>query len=221
MSQTSSRTLHFLQGSHLASDSFCFNDCSTTLNALPVSSVQTLGELARRVLRRDVSLDLISESDAVAASSSPSGSAAPTTRLITAVRSALRTLIFVQQGALKAMLSGSQVRDDLLTLGLNKERSEIIATAWDAESSNLIQQSLDYSVLGEKNALVDADLRFGVTVAMDDIGQVGHTFVQMRLSTTDSGGELQHRRIEMDISDFYKLLSAVETAQTYVTALEQ
>ena len=218
-SQSTIRTLHFLQGGHLSSESPCFSDCTTTLNALPISSVGALGDLARRVLRRDVSLDLVAESDAVAAASS--GSAAASSRLITAVRSALRTLVFVQQGALKAMLSGAQVKEDLSTLGLNAERCDILAAAWDAESSNLIQQSLDWAVLGEKNALVDADLRFGVTVAMDDIGQVGHTFVQMRLSTTDAGGALQNRRIEMDISDFYKLLSAVETAQTYVTALEQ
>jgi COMM domain len=74
-------------------------------------------------------------------------------------------------------------------------------------------------------ALVDAELRFGVTVSTDDVARVGQTFVQIRLATTradgsGAGAALEQRHIEMSIPEFYKLLSALETAQSYVKALE-
>jgi len=213
--------MHFLGGGALPAESPVAHDFSATLNALPPAAVAALAELALRALRRDASLDLLAECDAVAASAGQARAAQ-----LAAARAALRSLLLALSGAQKHSLSGAQLREDLgaAPLSLEAARADALAAAWERAAPGLAMLAADRATLGAGagGALVDAELRFGVTVSTDDVARVGQTFVQLRLSTTAPGGAaeaIEHRHLEMSVPMLYSLLSALETAESYVKAL--
>ena len=67
-------------------------------------------------------------------------------------------------------------------------------------------------------ALVDADWRFGVTTATDDVARVGSTFVQLRLTLLD-GGSVRDEHMELTLAQFYDLLAQLERARSYTDYL--
>ena len=229
--------MHFLGGGALPAESPVAHDFSATLNALPPAAVAALAELALRALRRDASRDLLAECDAVAASAGQARAAQ-----LAAARAALRSLLLALSGAQKHSLSGAQLREDLgaAPLSLEAARADALAAAWERAAPGLAMLAADRATLGAGagGALVDAELRFGVTVSTDDVARVGQTFVQLRLSTTKApgadggaggasaragggsgGGGLEHRHLEMSVPMLYQLLSALESAQGYVDNL--
>ena len=90
------------------------------------------------------------------------------------------------------------------------------------------------------HGLGDAEWRFGVTVAADDVARVGSTFLQMRLKidgVPDAGqvggrpasgaaaappaADLRAEHQEVAIPQFYDLPSQLEKAQSYALCLGQ
>jgi hypothetical protein len=167
-------------------------------------------------------LDLLAAAEGVCAAGGPAAKAK-------VVKAGLRTLMFILQGAAKHGVTPAALRDDLAALGLDAARAGGAGAAWEAGGGALIQVATDRAVEGAGGSLVDAEWRFGVSVSTDELGRVGSTFLQVKLATvggrggeggSGSGGQqLATHHMELTISQFYDLLSALEKAKSYVEFL--
>ncbi len=88
---------------------------------------------------------------------------------------------------------------------------------FDTHSIALTQITADIANQNSGGILLDADWRFGVTVSTDDVGRVGTTFMQMRLLIDEGKGGAQDQFVELNVSQFFTLLSQLEKAQTLMS----
>mmetsp|Transcript_87509 Transcript_87509/g.175081 ORF Transcript_87509/g.175081 Transcript_87509/m.175081 type:complete len:227 (-) Transcript_87509:87-767(-) len=161
-----------------------------------------------------------------------------------ALKNVARGLIIFYRGAAKNNLNPKQVAEDCATFGLTEEAGGALAAAWEGAFRALASASVRSSVMA--NQVVDMEWKFGVTAASDELGQVGSTFLHLKLvidkglvtqtaaaaaaggagaGEAEGGGSLRKARVledvfmELTLPQFYEFMADMEKAKTYVDFL--
>ncbi|XP_036041322.1 COMM domain-containing protein 7 isoform X1 [Onychomys torridus] len=96
------------------------------------------------------------------------------------LKSIMKSLLLVPNGALKKGLTAEQVRTDLLTLGLSEEKATYFSEKWKQNAPTLAQWAIGQTLM--INQLIDMEWRFGVTSGSSELEKVGSIFLQVRSS---------------------------------------
>jgi len=127
-----------------------------------------------------------------------------------ALKNVFKSLLSVPNSALKKSLSNTQVKEDLVNLGLSEEKAEYFSEQW---KTNLV--ALSRSALGQTlmvNQLLDMEWKFGVTAASSELDKVGNTFLQLKL-VINTGNGVTNSYMELTLPQFYSFLHEMEKAK--------
>ncbi|XP_058989540.1 COMM domain-containing protein 7 isoform X1 [Mustela lutreola] len=102
------------------------------------------------------------------------------------LRSIVKSLLLVPNGALKKSLTADQVRGDLITLvsfcsliGLSEEKATYFSEKWKQSAPTLARWAIGQTLM--INQLVDMEWKFGVTSGSSELEKVGSIFLQLKL----------------------------------------
>ncbi|XP_022350367.1 COMM domain-containing protein 7 isoform X2 [Enhydra lutris kenyoni] len=95
------------------------------------------------------------------------------------LRSIVKSLLLVPNGALKKSLTADQVRTDLITLGLSEEKATYFSEKWKQSAPTLARWAIGHTLM--INQLVDMEWKFGVTSGSSELEKVGSIFLQLKL----------------------------------------
>ncbi|XP_032760370.1 COMM domain-containing protein 7 isoform X2 [Rattus rattus] len=101
------------------------------------------------------------------------------------LKSIMKSLLLVPNGALKKGLTAEQVRTDLLTLGLSEEKATYFSEKWKQNAPTLAQWAIGQTLM--INQLIDMEWRFGVTSGSSELEKVGSIFLQVSLWSVVTG----------------------------------
>ncbi|XP_008760532.2 COMM domain-containing protein 7 isoform X1 [Rattus norvegicus] len=101
------------------------------------------------------------------------------------LKSIMKSLLLVPNGALKKGLTAEQVRTDLLTLGLSEEKATYFSEKWKQNAPTLAQWAIGQTLM--INQLIDMEWRFGVTSGSSELEKVGSIFLQVSLWSVATG----------------------------------
>lgn len=132
-----------------------------------------------------------------------------------ALRASARVLMLVLAGAVRSTSSPAALRDDMDRLGFAAEKVDVFCSKWSTMCAHFFAQAAALPRPAAAFPLVDAEWRFGVTTATDELARVGSTFVQLKLSVLN-GSALQDEHVELSLSQFYELLAQLERARSYM-----
>eukprot|EP00211_Chloroparvula_japonica_P015882 CAMPEP_0119119038 /NCGR_PEP_ID=MMETSP1310-20130426/706_1 /TAXON_ID=464262 /ORGANISM="Genus nov. species nov., Strain RCC2339" /LENGTH=190 /DNA_ID=CAMNT_0007108449 /DNA_START=271 /DNA_END=839 /DNA_ORIENTATION=+ len=118
-------------------------------------------------------------------------------------------LLFLQ-GATRYALTLEQLRDDLLGLGLSKEKIVLVAKLWHKRAEDLCDIATDQTL--RVNELVDMEWSFGVAASNDEVKQLGSAFLRVKL-VLDNGGKPETVFMEMSLPQFYEFIHGMERAR--------
>ncbi|KAM9589348.1 COMM domain-containing protein 7 isoform 3-T3 [Trichechus inunguis] len=104
------------------------------------------------------------------------------------LRSTVKSLLLVPNGALKKSLTAEQVRADFITLGLSEDKATYFSEKWKQNSQTLAQWAIGQTLM--INQLIDMEWKFGVTSGSSELDKVGSIFLQ--LPTRDGASQSQH-----------------------------
>eukprot|EP00462_Mataza_sp_D1_P001079 CAMPEP_0175092474 /NCGR_PEP_ID=MMETSP0086_2-20121207/2482_1 /TAXON_ID=136419 /ORGANISM="Unknown Unknown, Strain D1" /LENGTH=195 /DNA_ID=CAMNT_0016365339 /DNA_START=50 /DNA_END=637 /DNA_ORIENTATION=- len=126
-----------------------------------------------------------------------------------ALNSTVRGVLFFFTEALKSNLAPGAVKDDLIKLGLQEPKAELLCVEWKqkfaALSSNMIGKTLNV------DKLVDMEWKFGVAAATDELKDVGSCFLQLKL-VLDKGTHREDVLMELSLPQFYQFLQQMQKA---------
>ena len=126
------------------------------------------------------------------------------------LKSILNAYLFFLSHCLKKNMAASNVEEDLLTFGVDKEKANYIATQFGRKfielSSTMIENTL------KVNELVDMEWKFGVTAANSEVEKVGKVFLQLKLKV-NRGDSIENVHMELTLNQFYSFLSELQKAQ--------
>ena len=100
---------------------------------------------------------------------------------------------------------------------LSEEATATLRGAWESSSRALASAGVKGSIMA--NQLVDMEWKFGVTAASDELGQVGSTFLHMKLVVDKGNGLREDVFMELTLPQFYEFMADMEKAKTYVDFL--
>lgn len=126
------------------------------------------------------------------------------------LRNLMKSVLLVPHGALKKNLTADQVKDDLLTLGLNEEKAMHLSQQWGAHYAVLSRLAVGQTLM--VNQLVDMEWKFGVTVGTSEIQKVGNIFLQLKL-VIRKGNSTENVYMELTLPQFYNFLHEMERAK--------
>uniref|UniRef100_A0A1A8P2G6 COMM domain containing 7 n=1 Tax=Nothobranchius pienaari TaxID=704102 RepID=A0A1A8P2G6_9TELE len=126
------------------------------------------------------------------------------------LRSLMRSVLLVSQGALKKNLTAEQMSEDLLTLGLNEDKATYFSQKWGEHYSALSKQAVGQTL--KVNQLVDMEWKFGVTVGTSEVQKAGSIFLQLKLMVR-RGNSTQNLYMELTLPQFYHFLHEMERAK--------
>lgn len=126
------------------------------------------------------------------------------------LRNLMKSVLLVPHGALKKNLTADQVKDDLLTLGLNEEKATHFSQQWSAHYAVLSRLAVGQTLM--VNQLVDMEWKFGVTVGTSEIQKVGNIFLQLKL-VIRKGNSTENVYMELTLPQFYNFLHEMERAK--------
>ncbi|MXQ84998.1 hypothetical protein E5288_WYG004126 [Bos mutus] len=95
------------------------------------------------------------------------------------LRSIVKSLLLVPNGALKKGLTAEQVRADFMTLGLSEEKAIYFSEKWKQNAPTLARWAVGQTLM--INQLVDMEWKFGVTSGSSELEKVGSIFLQLKL----------------------------------------
>ncbi|XP_070328622.1 COMM domain-containing protein 7 isoform X1 [Odocoileus virginianus] len=95
------------------------------------------------------------------------------------LRSIVKSLLLVPNGALKKGLTAEQVRADFMTLGLSEEKAIYFSEKWKQNAPTLARWAIGQTLM--INQLVDMEWKFGVTSGSSELEKVGSIFLQLKL----------------------------------------
>uniref|UniRef100_A0AC11B7C3 Uncharacterized protein n=1 Tax=Ovis aries TaxID=9940 RepID=A0AC11B7C3_SHEEP len=95
------------------------------------------------------------------------------------LRSIVKSLLLVPNGALKKGLTAEQVRADFMTLGLSEEKAVYFSEKWKQNAPTLARWAIGQTLM--INQLVDMEWKFGVTSGSSELEKVGSIFLQLKL----------------------------------------
>lgn len=126
------------------------------------------------------------------------------------LRNLMKSVLLVPQGALKKNLTADQIKEDLLTLGLNGEKAAHFSQQWGEHYAALTRLALGQTLM--VNQLVDMEWKFGVTVGTSEIQKVGTVFLQLKL-VVRKGNSTENVYMELTLPQFYNFLHEMERAK--------
>lgn len=127
-----------------------------------------------------------------------------------ALKNVFKSLLSVPNSALKKSLSQSQIREDLVNLGLSESKADYFAEQWKTNLGALSRSALGQTLM--VNQLVDMEWKFGVTAASSELDKVGNTFLQLKL-VINTGNGTTNSYMELTLPQFYSFLHEMEKAK--------
>ncbi|XP_076967638.1 COMM domain-containing protein 7 isoform X2 [Tamandua tetradactyla] len=92
------------------------------------------------------------------------------------LRSIVKSLLLVPNGALKRSLTAEQVRADFITLGLSEDKATYFSEKWKQNCPTLARWAIGQTLM--INQLIDMEWKFGVTSGSSELEKVGSIFLQ-------------------------------------------
>lgn len=116
-----------------------------------------------------------------------------------------------------------KIAPGLRSAGIGGEAATAFLEAWQRDGPALSAELGRRAALPH-HALVNAEWRFGVTIATHDVQRAGATYVHLRLSLAElgAGGSSSTPReelLELSLPQFYATLAALERAKSYAAFL--
>jgi len=115
------------------------------------------------------------------------------------------------KGAIRANLSLTLVKEDLLNLGLTEENAIRISSKYKSKfiemSRAMIGQTLNV------NQLVDLEWSFGVTASSSELGKIGSTYLQLKLVLDKGNNTTEDVHMDLTLSQFYEFLHEMQKAK--------
>ena len=127
-----------------------------------------------------------------------------------ALKGVFKSLISIPNGALKKSLNVSQLKEDLVNLGLSGEKADYFCQQWNNNLASLSKGALGQTLT--VNQLVDMEWKFGVTAASSEVDKVGNTFLQLKL-VINTGNGTKNTYMELTLPQFYSFLHEMEKAK--------
>ncbi|XP_075867142.1 COMM domain-containing protein 7 isoform X2 [Microcebus murinus] len=110
------------------------------------------------------------------------------------LRSIVKSLLLVPNGALKKGLTAEQVQADFITLGLSEEKATYFSEKWKQNAPTLARWAIGQTLM--INQLIDMEWKFGVTSGSSELEKVGNIFLQLKL-VVKKGNQTENLYIEM------------------------
>ncbi|XP_063104593.1 COMM domain-containing protein 7 isoform X2 [Cavia porcellus] len=132
------------------------------------------------------------------------------------LRSIVKSLLLVPNGALKKSLSVEQVRADFITLGLSEEKATYFSEKWKQNTPALAQWAVGQTLM--INQLIDMEWKFGVTSGSSELEKVGSIFLQLKL-VVKKGNQIENLYIELTLPQFYSFLHEMERVRASMECL--
>ncbi|KAM6165004.1 COMM domain-containing protein 7 isoform 2-T2 [Rhynchocyon petersi] len=123
------------------------------------------------------------------------------------LKSIVKSLLLVPNGALKKSLTAEQVRADFLALGLSEDKATYFSEKWKQNSPTLAQWAIGQTLM--VNQLVDMEWKFGVTSGSSELEKMGSIFLQLKL-VVKKGNQTENLYIELTLPQFYSFLHEME-----------
>uniref|UniRef100_A0A8C6BXK9 COMM domain-containing protein n=1 Tax=Monodon monoceros TaxID=40151 RepID=A0A8C6BXK9_MONMO len=123
------------------------------------------------------------------------------------VRSIVKSLLLISNGALKESLTAEQVQADFITLGLSEEKATYFSEKWKQNAPTLARWATGQTLM--INQLVDMEWTFGVTSGSRELEKVGSMFLQLKLVP-----QTENLYIELTLPQFYSFLHEMERVRT-------
>ena len=98
-----------------------------------------------------------------------------------------------------------------------ESKLEAIVAKWKKYSSTLVRSMVNqvFSI----NQLVDMDWKFGVTASTSEHGQLGHSFIQLKLVIDKGNKQREDVCLELSLPQFYKFLHEMQKARSSLELL--
>eukprot|EP00008_Paramoeba_atlantica_P011850 CAMPEP_0201490606 /NCGR_PEP_ID=MMETSP0151_2-20130828/26668_1 /ASSEMBLY_ACC=CAM_ASM_000257 /TAXON_ID=200890 /ORGANISM="Paramoeba atlantica, Strain 621/1 / CCAP 1560/9" /LENGTH=201 /DNA_ID=CAMNT_0047876609 /DNA_START=37 /DNA_END=642 /DNA_ORIENTATION=- len=126
-------------------------------------------------------------------------------------------LIFLN-GSTKYNLTGDQLKEDLVELGVEEKRIGAIQGLWNAKVDDLYDVAVAQSL--KVNELVDMEWSFGVAASCKEVKKLGSAFLRVKL-VLNRGGKIQTVFMEMTLPQFYEFIHEMEKAQASLASKSQ
>ncbi|XP_029975120.1 COMM domain-containing protein 7 [Salarias fasciatus] len=126
------------------------------------------------------------------------------------LKSLMKSVLLLPQGAVKKNLTSEQIRDDLLTLGLNQDKAAHFSQQWGENCGSLSRLAVGQTLM--VNQLVDLEWKFGVTVGTSEVQKAGNIFLQLKL-VVRRGSSTENVYMELTLPQFYNFLHEMERAK--------
>ncbi|XP_075427875.1 COMM domain-containing protein 7 isoform X2 [Ascaphus truei] len=95
------------------------------------------------------------------------------------LKSIVKSVLLILNGALKRNLTAEQLRADFLNMGLDDEKAGYFADEWSSDVSLLTRLAVGRTL--NINQLVDMEWKFGVTAASSELQKAGSIFLQLKM----------------------------------------
>ena len=127
-------------------------------------------------------------------------------------------LIVIWQNAIREGWDETRLKAMTESSGLSSAVSVALGKHWKKCSKLVASSGPGRSIEG--NEVVDMDWSFGVTAASNDSGNIGKTFLQMRLTLLDKTTEnVRNVFLELSLEQFYHFLAQLEGCKTAIDIL--
>lgn len=128
-------------------------------------------------------------------------------------------LLFLQSG-IREGWNAPQLENRCVALGIDAKVIAVLVDRWQQSSTQMVTSILSRTV--GANRLIDMDWSFGVTASTDDCDQVGKTFLQLKLTLENGGGEGGHsvHFLELGLDQFYHVLATLEFVSSFLHGAE-
>ncbi|XP_062871575.1 COMM domain-containing protein 7 [Trichomycterus rosablanca] len=122
----------------------------------------------------------------------------------------MKSILLLPHGAMKKNLTADQVKEDLLSLGLNEDKASHFSDQWRTHYPVLSRLALGQTLM--VNQLVDMEWKFGVTVGTSELQKTGNIFLQLKL-VVRKGNTTENVYMELTLPQFYNFLHEMERAK--------
>lgn len=126
------------------------------------------------------------------------------------LRGLMKSILLLPHGALKKNLTAEQVKEDLLSLGLNEDKATHFSDQWRVHYPLLSRLAVGQTLT--VNQLVDMEWKFGVTVGTSELQKAGNIFLQLKL-VVRKGNTTENVFMELTLPQFYNFLHEMERAK--------
>ncbi|XP_066444251.1 COMM domain-containing protein 7 [Eleutherodactylus coqui] len=127
------------------------------------------------------------------------------------LKSMVRSVLLVLNGALRRNLKPEDLQADLVVLGLDEDKARLFADKWSGDAAVLTRLAVGRTL--SINQLVDMEWKFGVTAASSELEKAGSVFLQLKM-VIKQGNQLEPVYVELTLPQFYSFLHEMERAKS-------